>query len=59
MKNLLTIFVILSMSLILLSNAGSLAFQQQEANLQNNASSLSESQNIDENLTSAEDEKIF
>jgi hypothetical protein len=34
MKNLLTIFVSLSLSLILLSNGGSIAFQQ-EANAQN------------------------
>ncbi|MGE5633682.1 MAG: hypothetical protein ACM3VV_00480 [Deltaproteobacteria bacterium] len=38
----------LSLSLILLSNGGSIAFQQ-EANAQNNASSLSKSQIIDEN----------
>ncbi len=56
-KNLLTIFVSLSLSLILLSNAAGIALQQQQANAQNNASSLSESQNIDENLTSAEEEE--
>ena len=56
MKNLLTIFVSLSLSLILLINGGSIAFQQ-EANTQNNASSLSKSQIIDENLTSADEEE--
>ncbi len=56
MKNLLTIFASLSLSLILLSNGGSIAFQQ-EANAQNNASSLSKPQIIDENLTSADEEE--
>ena len=50
MKNL---FVSLSLSLILLYNAASIAYQEQQSNVQNNASSLSELQNIDENLTSA------
>ena len=49
MKNLLTIFVSLSLSLILLYNAVSIAYQEQQSHVQNNASSLSELQNIDEN----------
>ena len=56
MKNL---FVSLSLSLILLYNAVSIAYQEQQSHVQNNASSLSELQNIDENLTSAEEKNYI
>src|SRR5215208_1391236 len=55
MKKLLTIFVSLSLSLFLSNNAG-IAFLQADA--QNNAS-LSELQNTNENLTSAEEKNYI